>query len=297
MVLPFSYADFSGENAGSSSLQFLKLGAGARADGLGGAYGSVSEDASALYWNPAGLSKLRSQTALLMHAVYLSSIFYDSLSYALPIGKNGGCGGSVHYLSFGNLEETNNEGLTVGTLNPDNLALTFGGGYRWNNFAAGSSIKYLRARIKGSASTATADLALLYSFDIFTIGLSAQNIFSYITFDYKPNELPLNLKLSGSLRVAKRVLLSSDLNLPRDNRPEISLGFERTFELRENWMISPRAGYSSRTQELSGLKGIATGLGINSHSLKIDYAWVPLGDLGQTHRISMTLFWGKERNK
>ena len=43
------------QRAGTSSLQFLKIGAGARATGMGETFIAVSNDITALYWNPAGL--------------------------------------------------------------------------------------------------------------------------------------------------------------------------------------------------------------------------------------------------
>ena len=48
--------------------EFLKIGIGARALGMGGAFVSVADDASAAYWNPAGLVQLEEREAMLMGA-------------------------------------------------------------------------------------------------------------------------------------------------------------------------------------------------------------------------------------
>jgi hypothetical protein len=48
--------------------EFLKIGVGARALGMGGAFVSVADDASAAYWNPAGLVQLEQREAMLMGA-------------------------------------------------------------------------------------------------------------------------------------------------------------------------------------------------------------------------------------
>jgi len=66
--------------------EFLKLGVGARALGMGGAFASIADDASAVYWNPAGLTFLRQGQALGMHAEHFGGeIGHDFLTVAYPL--------------------------------------------------------------------------------------------------------------------------------------------------------------------------------------------------------------------
>ena len=46
-----------GQRAGISTAQFLKIGVGGRAAALGESFVAIANDASALYWNPAGLAQ------------------------------------------------------------------------------------------------------------------------------------------------------------------------------------------------------------------------------------------------
>jgi hypothetical protein len=78
-------SQFSSNSAGTASGQFLKLGADARSAGMGQAVRAYAEDASAVYWNPAGLAGLQVKTATLTHAVYYQSVFYDFMAYAQPV--------------------------------------------------------------------------------------------------------------------------------------------------------------------------------------------------------------------
>ena len=83
---------FSSSAKGTTAADFLQLGVGGRAMGLGGAYTAVADDASALYWNPAGLTSVEKRDVTFMHAQYLQSSFYDYAAYAQNLGKYGAFG-------------------------------------------------------------------------------------------------------------------------------------------------------------------------------------------------------------
>jgi len=71
--------------------EFLRVGPGARALGMGGAFLAVADDATAGYWNPAGLTYLESNSLLYMHAEEQhSQVGYDFLGLVLPQGKEAG---------------------------------------------------------------------------------------------------------------------------------------------------------------------------------------------------------------
>lgn len=72
------------------SNEFLNIGAGARGLAMGGAQVATAKDATAGYWNPAGLTGLNGQPNIgIMHADYFGGIAkYDYLSGAIPIQDN-----------------------------------------------------------------------------------------------------------------------------------------------------------------------------------------------------------------
>lgn len=66
--------------------EFLNLGVGGRALALGSAFVAISDDATAVYWNPAGLSKITSQELLFMHAETFGSLLnHDFIGWAIPM--------------------------------------------------------------------------------------------------------------------------------------------------------------------------------------------------------------------
>jgi hypothetical protein len=73
--------------AGATRLagEFMSLGAGARALGMGGAFGAVADDASAVYWNPAGIAGIQKRQALAMHAEQFGDLVnYNYGAYVQP---------------------------------------------------------------------------------------------------------------------------------------------------------------------------------------------------------------------
>ncbi|HXL15018.1 MAG TPA: PorV/PorQ family protein [Methylomirabilota bacterium] len=70
--------------------EFLRIGVGARALGMGSAFVGLADDGTAAYWNPAGLATLAERQVTAMHAEQFGSIVqYDFLSYVMPVASPG----------------------------------------------------------------------------------------------------------------------------------------------------------------------------------------------------------------
>jgi len=66
---------------------YMALGAGARALGMGGAFSAVASDASTIYWNPAGMSGFEKRQLMLMHSEQFGDLInYNFGSYVNPTG-------------------------------------------------------------------------------------------------------------------------------------------------------------------------------------------------------------------
>ena len=51
----FTENAYAVDKIGTTAAKFLHMNVGSRAVGMGGAFTSIANDASAMYWNPAGL--------------------------------------------------------------------------------------------------------------------------------------------------------------------------------------------------------------------------------------------------
>ena len=72
--------------------EFLTLGAGARPLGMGGSFVAIADDATATYWNPAGLGGLKRTEITFMHTSIFGLDNYDFVNYIQPLGGAGSLG-------------------------------------------------------------------------------------------------------------------------------------------------------------------------------------------------------------
>ena len=292
----FSFAAFGGAEKGTSAAQFLKLGAGARAAGMGEAYSAVCADAGAVYWNPGALSGLHGISGTFTHTDLFGALNYEYLGYAQSLKKAGTVGLGIQYLSAGQIPETDTGGFETGTdMNPVQLAVALAYSRQIGGFGIGAAAKYIRSRLAATASTLAADAGVL-SPALFggrlRLASVVQNAGGGLKYAQKSDPLPLNLKLGGAFSFSDKIILGLDVNFPRDNRPYAGAGGEYLFNYGAV-SLAGRLGYNTRTQgDIDGMAGASTGIGVIFHNLALDYAFVPFGSLGSAQRISVSFRFG-----
>lgn len=283
-------------SAGASPFNFLFLDAGARPVALGGAYTALAKDANALLYNPAGLGEINEQQAVFMHNSYFQDITQEYIAYASPQGW----GLSCNYLDFGSVSRTtiNNHTGGLGSVGLTDLALSAGYGAPIGvSFVGGAGIKYIRESIAGVSGTGFGlDLGLLYyprSLEKAVLGLSVQNLGPSVKFQDKKEAMPLNLRLGAAYSFAVKgqaAVVSADLSKAREEAMIVSAGVETVISK----VVAVRLGYGTRNEAGSG---ITMGLGCVYRDFEFDYAFVPFGDLGAAHRLSVGYKWGGDLRK
>ena len=293
-LITFAWADFNADAKGTTAAKFLELGVDARAEAMGEAYSAVADEASALYWNPGAMTRIlqKSASATLMHAPYVASSFFDYVSYAKNINGTDAWGTSLQYFSAGAITQTDNTGFDQGSFTPYDMAASAGYAHRFDLFSVGASAKYVRSVILTSAQTAALDLGVVSAplcHDKLRLSGVVTNLGGKLKFDQESDRLPLAYRAGAAYQVNKRWLASMDVVLPVDNSPYAAIGSEYLWPMGRDWNMAARAGYNSQNAgDQNGFSGLSFGLGMNFQSISIDYALVPLGDLGLTHRISVS---------
>jgi len=292
--------DFSREAVGTSAAQFLKLAVSARGAALGEAYSALADDASALYWNPAGLIKVSSNSVVLMHNSYLADSNFEYASYARKISDTGVWAVSVQYLNSGSITQTDTSGVETGNFSPYDLAVSMGfasyvsgfNKYPEQRVVLGVSAKIVSSKIINRDTTVSADMGLLLPWlfeDRFQAALVVQNFTGKLRFREDSFSLPLTLKLGTRTRLAKYWDVTADAAAPRDNYPYLAMGTEVRLPFSKTFRAALRAGANTRAfEDYDGLRQISCGLGISAGAMAVDYAFNPFGELGNSHRISMT---------
>ena len=91
---------------GTTVAQFLKVEVGARALGMGGCFGALANDATALYWNPAGIAQLNHMELSISHTQWIAGISHGFAGFIFPVSDNNIFGLSFTYQSMDEMEQT-----------------------------------------------------------------------------------------------------------------------------------------------------------------------------------------------
>jgi len=275
-----------GKDAGEKSAAFLKLGAGARANAMAGAYCAIADDSSACYWNPAGLVQLKDREASFMYykpMTEVNGLGYSNINVALP-----NMGASLVYLGYGQEKGYDKEENPTEDWSASDMALSGSYAKKINkNLSVGGTLKAISMKIDDSSANAFClDGGILYKNYYPGLNLAAvlTNLGTKPKFIDQADPLPLSLRLGSAYTLPKRslpfpTLISLDTNL---SPFYVALGIESKISP----IFSARLGYASGPADEGS--GITAGFGLSQSTFGLDYAIRPYGELGLSHYISLS---------
>ena len=292
VLLIITTAFASAGEPGSSGFTFLRLGNGARAGGMGEAFTAVADDATSIYWNPAGMAAVEEVELNLTHNEWLMDIRFEQVTVVNEMW-GGAAGISFTGLYYGSLDRYGEyPSLTPdGTFSPYDMALSLG--YARDiipNIALGAAFKIIYSKIDFESATGYAfDLGMTHRTKIEGLTLAAAMLnlgpqTSYIEEKFYP---PFQLRLGGAYEIRKEALhggliLATDVVFPNDNDAKVLFGLEYSYQR----LLMLRFGYKSGYN----VQGPTMGVGVVWKTLRFDYAYMPIDyDLGDAHRFSFTV--------
>lgn len=288
--LPAPCAAGPGAAAGTTGAQFLELPAGAREIAMGAAGGAISGDATAIYYNPAGLAGIETAGLALTQAFYFQNISYQFAGFAGKWGYDTVFGASLQHLSPGSIYEVDNTGRTTGKfISPRDLAVTAGLGKRFDALDIGLAGKYISSAVDKPAATVALDVGLrLRLSGRVSLSASQTNIGSGLEYRYRTEKLP-GLTRVGAAVDLNGTVAAVDLLAPKGADLAFAAGAEYPAYRGGDLRFLLRAGYNGRAAAggLGGLTGFSAGTGFESGRFCFDYAFMPFGELGNSHWVSL----------
>jgi len=307
--------------------EFLAIGVGGRALGMGSAFVALSNDVTAGYWNPAGLSRLNYPQFMLMHDEQFGSLVnHDYGAVALPIGSSTSIGLSIIRLGVDDIPDTRNAGVDINgnlTYDPaqfsrvDPNRVTYFSAADWaiyltyskmqaEDFSYGANIKFIRRDLGEHSATGIGfDVGVWYTpLENLHLGANLQDVTTtLLAWDTGRNEL-----ISPTLKVGSAYFIDAfsgrfapavDLDIRFEGRKfasiahlgPISIDPHVGVEYQFKNLIALRIGYND-------VKQLTLGAGLHLPKLNIDYSFAKfdgINQLGNTHRISMMFTLETER--
>ena len=292
LVTVLSFYARAGE-PGTSGFLFLRLGNGARSSGMGEAFTAVADDATSIYWNPAGMANIEGVEINVTHSEWLLDIRFEQVSVVNEM-LGGAVGLSFTGLYYGEMDRYGDTPSSTpdGTFAPYDMALS--AGYATDlfpNLAFGAAVKLIYEKIDFESATGYAiDFGVIHKSMIegLTFAASILNLGPQAKFVEEKFYPPLQLRGGACYRYGEDwlrggLLVSGDVVFSNDSDIKLHLGTEYDYRR----FMAFRFGYKTNYY----VQGPTLGFGIHYNSLRFDYAFMPMEfDLGDSHRFSISVF-------
>lgn len=286
-VLLFSAKVYSQSGEGGEPGAFMKNGFGARGSALGNSFTAISNDVSAIFYNPAGLSSVDGLQVLGMYSNLFGNV--QGLNYGnLGVSKNfefGTLGLGVIYSSVSDIPYVESVTGPAGESFSDNeMAVLLSFSRRvTENLQIGFNGKIIRHSIAGlEANGFGLDVALLTTFsEKLKAGLMIQDaVGAKIVLNGREDVYISKFKLGIGFTPIPVLTISPELMITGNKKILFSIGSE--YDVYKN-MIKLRGGYNSLQDAPS------FGVGLKYSQINLDYSYSRNGDLGNVNKFGFII--------
>ncbi|MDD5131052.1 MAG: PorV/PorQ family protein [bacterium] len=279
-------------SSGGQPGSFLHLGQSARALGMGNCFAAISDDVTAIYYNPAGLTQLLKYELNTFYCPLWEDTNYNFIGYAHPLEKKGTFGAALINMTSGEFEKRATIDSEATDFSINDRAFLMSYGYNLSNrLSVGTTIKSVKKTVDiYSGSAFGIDAGVLYRFlgNQLSVGANFQNLMAPAPkLQTEADKYPLYSKFGVAYRLEPaatswedKLILALDVDyssfLTAKNHFGVEYWYGKNMALRLGKDIN---------------NYLTFGLGVNYASFSFDYAAVP-HDLGLSHRISVGYRFG-----
>ena len=295
-----------------TGMKWVSIPIGARGSALGGAFTAYSGDASALFWNPAGLGLLEGGSWFLSQTKWIAGIKVNAAAVSYSTKRLGVFGASFSAVQWGDIHGTRRTPTSAGyketgIFSPTNWSFGLGWAFKVNQqFSIGAHVKYLYEKLGttlegtmaspdryvGEMSLFALDIGTLYytGFKDLRFGMSVQNFSEEKTYRAESFPLPLTFRFGVAMDLsqffqeesAHNFTLSIDAIHPRDYTERLHFGGEYGF----NKMVFLRGGYKTNYDEEDWSLGAGLNLKMNGMIVGLNYSYVNFSNFDAVHTFS-----------
>lgn len=302
------FPTLGGQRAGISTAQFLKIGVGGRATAMGDAFIAVSDDASALYWNPAGVAQCKKDQFMFSHNEWVVDIkheFFGAIYHFSPMDAVGVSVTALHTEDMAVTTELQPYGTGEFFKFADlAIALTYSRKMT-EQFSFGGTIRYIEETLdKLKMRGVMIDLGTYYWTGLGTtrFAVTISNFGNELSPDGEvvlfgkreksewqsfspPTMFRIGFAFEPYQTEEHRVTSSIQLNHPNDNSENVSIGTEYAWKD----ILYLRGGYKINVDEQDFTFGAGVKVPLSIAEVTVDYAYAGFERLGSVHRFSLIL--------
>ncbi len=302
------FPTLGGQRAGISGVQFLKIGVGARASAMGESFVAIANDASSLYWNPAGIVQAKNNQLLISHNSWVADINHEFVGGIYHLSKTDAVGISFTALHMEDMPVTT-EFLPFGTgefFSFGDIAVGISYSRQMTDkFSFGATVRYIEETLdKLKMRGVVIDLGTLYWTGLGStrFAVAITNFGNELSPDGKvvlwgkreksdwqsfspPTMFRLGFAFEPYQNDFNRITTSVQLNHPNDNSENVTMGME--YAWKEIFFL--RGGYKFNVDEQNFSVGTGVSLPLGIAQVNFDYAYSNFTRLGSAHRFSLTL--------
>jgi tetratricopeptide (TPR) repeat protein len=264
-----------------------------RASAMGSAFVGVADDASALFSNPSGLSSLQRGEIAFNSDIWLVNTFVETADFGIPLGNGWGLGLGFNYLDYGTFEGRDETGSLSGTYTASRWNATSGFGYEvTRGLALGVRMLFDESNFAGSGSSLwSGSIGALWDFSPrLRLGAACNNLLSSTSAGSAESSFELGFSSPIPLSPQSRLLAAASGTYEPNAVSYLQAGLE--FSLNHQFYL--QAGFQQALEDnsVTGFTNLTAGIGLELSDIFFDYAYLPYGDLGDSHRVTIGYLFG-----